>query len=129
MRKRFRVSMITCLALLTILPLVAISDNHEDEDEDRLVKAGAYISGNSRLKAKGKVFAENSSVIGSWGISATAGNQRLSKRNTYRNGQPTLTHSVSKYASYAAASAWITGNDREGEGYSANASVTKRTDN
>ena len=129
MCKRFRVDMITCLALLTILPLVAISDNHEDEDEDRLVKAGAYILGNSRLKAKGKVFAENSSVIGSWGISVKAGNKDLSKRNTYRNGRPTLTHSVSEYASYAGASAWITGNDRDGEGYSASASVTKRTDN
>ena len=112
MRKRFWVSMITCLfAAFSVFPLGVIGK----QECDGPVCGEARVYGGSKLTASGKVRAP-SNCWGGWGINVRAGNKHKGPSDYYKKGTRKSV-SVSDYTSQARASSWITGHNKHGNSY------------
>ena len=130
MRNRFWVVLITCLfATFSVLPFAAISEEECDEG----VCAGAWITGNTKLKAKTRVFSPTS-LKGRWTyrVKVSAGEQTQEKKGQqiYMRGV-NLRWDVSAYTDTAFAYAGNVGKSRHsdsGKFYSAYAKETRPDD-
>ena len=98
MRKRFWVSMITCLfAIFSVFTLVAISK----EECQKSICAGAWVKGGSKLRAKARVSSP-SSARGQWGYRVMAGRHDERNSNSYTRGYSN-SWTVSDYTANASA--------------------------
>lgn len=116
MRTRFVVGMIICLVATLSIPTYLA---HSEQETDGPVTAGAWVTGNSQLTAKGSVRAL-SGIRGAWGISVRAGSDSGGDSSHYSSGV-NKSYSKSQYTASARAASWITGYNNHGDTYSASA--------
>ncbi len=82
MCRRFGVALITCLfTTFSMLPFIAISDSNCDEG----VCAGAWVTGQTKLKAKARGSAP-SSLKGRWTYRVKSGSKEKKDRIVYMRG-------------------------------------------
>ena len=128
MYRLFGVGLITCLLVtfFTISFVVRLAMGAPDIDTDGPLTAEADVyKKRTQTIAKGKVWASPSAKHGAYEISVVSGNDYDGAAGHYRNGLSTVSRDARDYtsrASNARASAWISGHDRYGTAYFANAS-------
>lgn len=128
MHRLFWVGLITCLLVtfFTISFVVRSAMGAPDKDTDGPLKAEADVyKKRTQTVARGKVWASVSAKHGAYEISVVSGGDYDGDAGHYRNGLSTVSRDARDYtsrASNARASAWISGHDRYGDAYFANAS-------
>ena len=128
MRKLFGVSLIICflVAFSTIGFVVRLAIGAPDKDRDGPVQAEADVyKKRSQTVARGKVRAERGAKHGAYAVSVVSGGDYDGDAGHYRNGLSTVSKSARDYtsrASNARANAWVSGHDRHGKAYFAQAS-------
>lgn len=128
MCRLFWVGLIACLlaAFSTISFFVRSAMGAPDIDIDGPLTAEADVyKKRSQTIARGKVWASPSARHGAYAISVVSGGDYDGAAGHYRNGLSTVSRDARDYtsrASNARASAWISGHDRHGDAYFANAS-------
>ena len=128
MRRLFWVGMIACLLVgfSTISFVIRSAMGAPDIDTDGPLKAEADVyKKRAQTVARGKVWASSSAKHGAYAISVVSGNDYDGDAGHYRNGLSTVSREARDYtsrASNARANAWISGHDRHGDAYFANAS-------